>query len=281
MLADYHVHTYYSDDSAYPMEDCVKDAIAKGIEELCFTEHADYGIKYDWDDVKEPVYREVAPGRKELLMNCDYKKYFREIAYLKKKYEGKITIHQGMEFGMQRHTIDRYQKLFDTYPFDFIILSVHEVGDKEFWNNEFQKGRTQEEYNLAYYDELLYLVQHYHDYSILGHLDLITRYDPEGKIDFSIIEPIVTEILKTVIADGKGIEFNTSYHRYGLSCTTPCTEILSLYKDLGGTIITIGSDSHKKEHLSAYIDEAKSILKALGYSSFYTYEAMKPIEHQL
>ena len=58
-------------------------------------------------------------------------------------------------------------------------------------------------------------------------------------------------------------------------------DILKLYKELGGKIITIGSDSHKPEHLGAYIDEAKELLKEIGFDSFCTFEKMKPIFHQL
>ena len=88
-------------------------------------------------------------------------------------------------------------------------------------------------------------------------------------------------IRDSVIADGKGIEFNTSYHRYGLKNTTPSIDILKLYKELGGEIITIGSDSHKPEHLGAYIDEAKGILKEIGFTRFCTFEKMKPIFYEL
>lgn len=49
MLTDYHVHCEFSDDSVYPMEDVVRDAIGLGLEEICFTDHVDYGIKVDWD----------------------------------------------------------------------------------------------------------------------------------------------------------------------------------------------------------------------------------------
>ena len=48
MLADYHVHTEFSDDSREPMEEQVKKAISLGLTELCFTDHVDYGIKKDW-----------------------------------------------------------------------------------------------------------------------------------------------------------------------------------------------------------------------------------------
>ena len=70
-------------------------------------------------------YRKGGPGEPEKmpLANVDYPKYFEKIEFLRKKYP-EIVIKQGMEFGIQMHTIDLYQKLFDKYSFDFIILSV-------------------------------------------------------------------------------------------------------------------------------------------------------------
>ena len=54
------------------------------------------------------------------------------------------------------------------------------MDDKEFWTQDFQKGKTQQEYNEQYYEEMLYVVKNYKDYSVLGHMDLITRYDEAG-----------------------------------------------------------------------------------------------------
>ncbi len=283
MKADYHVHTEFSDDSVYPMEDVVKDAIAMELDELCFTDHVDYGIKNDWDDGTEIKYRSGIPGEpeNEPIMNVNYPVYYETYKRLQKEYGDKISLKLGMEFGMQAHTIEKYEKLFARYPFDFIILSVHQVEDKEFWTQDFQHGRTQKEYNERYYEELLYLVQNYHHYSVLGHMDLIVRYDKEGIYPFEKLKPILTEILKIVIADGKGIEVNTSSHRYGLKDLTPSRDILRLYRELGGRIITIGSDSHKKEHLGAYIEETKQELKSLGYKEYCTFDKMKPIYHEL
>ena len=275
MLADYHVHTEFSNDSIYPMEEVIKDAISLGIKDICFTDHVDYGPYRDWDDPRGIQYRPGDEGEPErvALTNVDYKKYFSMIEKMREKYREKI--------GVQTHTIPEYEKLFRSYPFDFIILSIHQAGDQEFWTNEFQNGRTQQEYNEGYYKELLSVVQNYHNYSVLGHMDLIVRYDSYGVYPFEKLKPLLTEILKTVIADGKGIEVNTSNHRYGLSDMTPSRDILKLYKELGGTIITIGSDSHKKEHLGAYIDWAKEELRKLGYTQFCTFEKMQPIFHEL
>ena len=283
MFADYHVHTCYSDDSEYPMEEVVKDAISLGLEEICFTDHVDYGVKRDWDDPRGMLYRRGGPGEPEhmALANVDYPRYVAEIAALKEKYRDQITLKMGMEFGMQAHTIPQYEKLYSAWPVDFILLSVHQVEDREFWTQDFQRGRTQAEYNLRYYEELLALVQQYRNYSVLGHMDLISRYDRAGSFPFERIRPIVTEILKTVIADGKGIEVNTSSHRYGLHDLTPSIDILRLYHGLGGRIITIGSDSHRKEYLGAHIQSTMEMIKDLGYIEIYTFDQMLPIPHKL
>ena len=79
MLADYHTHTYYSDDSECPMEEMVRKAVAIGLDEIAFTEHVDYGVKTD--------------------LNCDYEAYFEETDRLKGEYRDRITIKAGIEFG--------------------------------------------------------------------------------------------------------------------------------------------------------------------------------------
>lgn len=276
MFADYHVHTAFSDDSIYPMEDVIQDALKMKMDEICFTEHVDYGIKVDWDSGQEIVYRGTEP-----MANANYPEYMKSIAQMKEKYGHQIRIKTGMEFGMQQHTIPQFQALFDRYDFDFIILSIHQVHDLEFWNQAFQKSKTQKEYNEEYYQEMLNVVQNYKDYSVLGHMDLINRYDPQGIYPFEQVQPWIKEILKIIIRDGKGIEINTSSKRYGLNDSTPSQQILRLYKKLGGTILTIGSDSHKPEHLGVYIQESKKMLKDLGFTSYCTYEKMKPIFHSL
>ena len=283
MKADYHVHTEFSDDSVYSIEQVVQDSIAMGLDEICFTDHVDYGVKNDWDNAGEIMYRKGLPGEPQNMpiLNVNYPLYYETYQKLQKQYGRKITLKLGMEFGMQAHTIKQYEKLFARYPFDFIILSVHEVEDKELWTQDFQRGRAQKEYNERYYEELLYLVQNYHNYSVLGHMDLITRYDKAGNYPFEKLRPIITEILKIVIADGKGIEINTSSHRYGLKNLTPSRDILRLYQELGGRIVTIGSDSHKPEHLGAFIDETKLELTKLGFMEFCTFDKMQPVYHPL
>ncbi len=283
MICDYHIHTAFSDDSSYPMETVVQDAIGLGLEEICFTDHVDYGLKRDWDDPRGIRYRPGDVGEAEWMpaTNVDYPRYYEAVTALRNQYRDRISIKLGLEFGIQRHTIPEYEAIFSKYPFDFIILSIHQIEDRELWNQKYQNPLTQEEAYLGYYQELLTVMERYHDYSVLGHLDLISRYDKRGGYPFEKVKPLVAEILKTAIRDGKGIELNTSSRRYGLPDLTPSREILKLYRDLGGTILTIGSDSHKPAHLGAYIRETQEELKALGFTHHCTYDRMEPVFHRL
>jgi len=278
MLADYHVHTEFSDDCKEEMETVVRQAIALGIKELCFTDHVDYGIKVDQDE-----YQKMSESEKIKVgtnLNVNYPVYFQKIRSLRAKYQTEITIRQGLEFGIQTHTIDRYEKLFSAYPLDFVILSCHQVGDREFWNGDFQKGKTPKEYNECYYEEIYSCIKRYKNYSVLGHLDMIQRYNDEV-YPFEASKELITDILRLVICDGKGIEVNTSSFRYGLKDLTPCTEILKLYLELGGQILTIGSDCHKAAEAGDRILHVRDVLKEIGYTQFCTFENMVPVFHSL
>ncbi|MDO4273378.1 MAG: histidinol-phosphatase HisJ family protein [Eubacteriales bacterium] len=256
MLADYHVHTCYSDDSQCLMENMILQGLKNGLDEIAFTEHVDYGIKTD--------------------LNCNYPSYFKAVEIYKKKYAGKITLKTGIEFGVQSQTIPLFQKDFETWPFDFIILSNHQVDNKEFWNYQFQEGKSQEEFHRAYYEAIYNVVQKYKNYSVLGHLDMIKRYDDYGNYPDNNIMDIIEKILRQVISDGKGIEINTSSFKYGLNDLMPSKAILKCYHKLGGKIITIGSDTHDAEHLGDHIRQVSGALKELGFTHFCTFEKMQP-----
>lgn len=272
MKADYHLHTSFSDDSIYPMEQLVLDAINLGLDEICITDHVDYGIKYDLDDPNKPD---------PCVLNVDYPTYFKTLDCLCAQHKDQITIKKGLEFGIQHHTIPQYEKLFETYPLDFVLLSIHQIHDLEFWNQDFQKGKTLAQYNEEYYDALYDLVKNFKKYSVLAHMDLIVRYDQKGRYPFENVKPKIEQILKQVIADHKGIEVNTSSFQYGLDDLMPSRQILKLYHDLGGTIITIGSDAHQKQYVANQIELVKKELKDIGFTHFHTFDKMRPIAHEL
>ena len=276
MFVDYHVHSDFSEDSSHIMPQVIEDAIEKGLDEICFTEHVDYGVREDW-----PTDLAYVLGGEKRLFNAPYEAYYQLFNQCKEKYQDKIILKFGLEFGIQKHTIPQYEQLFKRYPFDFILLSIHEVENKEFWNYDFQQGKTLSECYRAYYEELLTVVKNFDNYSCLAHFDLIRRYVDKSIDTFEQHKDIITEILQHVIKQGKGIEINTSSFRYQIPGYTPSIEILKLYHQLGGKIITLGSDSHQKAQLGAYLSEARLLLKAIGFSHYCTFDQMQPIFHTL
>lgn len=263
MLADYHLHTSFSADCDNNMEGAIQRAIELQLDEVCFTEHLDYGNKWDYP--------------------CDCEGYWREWRRCQERYCDQIGIRFGMEFGMQVYTIPRFQEIFARYPLDFVILSCHQIDGCQFGSFSFYKGKEKEQKacNRIYYEEILRLIEQYTDYSVLGHLDVIRRYERSEYYEFEQVKDLVEEILRRVIAQGKGIEVNTSSFRYKLPDLTPGREILKMYKELGGEILTIGSDAHTNEWIGCEIKSIQDELKEMGFHAIYTFDQMQPVRHEL
>lgn len=287
MLADYHLHSEFSDDSEERMEDQIRQGIWLGLDEMCFTDHVDYGVKRDWTDDVE--WREEVDGftgktRRDPLANVNYPEYFAKLMRMQKTFGDRIAIKRGLEFGIQTITVAQYDRLYADWAdeLDFVLLSMHQVDNLEFWTQDFQRGRTQEEFRTRYLEEILAVQQQFKHYSVLAHLDLLARYDQCGPYPFEKERDLYAEILRQAIADGKGIEVNTSSWHYGLSDTTPSRDILRLYKDLGGEIVTIGSDAHSTKYLGDHLRDAQDILKnEIGIDAICTFDRMVPTFHKI
>ena len=131
-------------------------------------------------------------------------------------------------------------------------------------------------YQAGYYTGIYELICQYKLYSVLGHLDLIKRYDRRGDYPDEKILPLAEKIMKQAIADEKGIEVNTSTRRYGMPGTSPSRRLLELYHDLGGRIITIGSDAHDPAHIAADFHRAEEVLRECGFRYYTIFEKRQP-----
>jgi histidinol-phosphatase (PHP family) len=89
------------------------------------------------------------------------------------------------------------------------------------------------------------------------------------------------DILKTVIDKGISLEVNTSGLRQGLGQTLPNTDLIKFYKELGGELITVGSDAHHARDLGADIKETAELLKSLGFKYITRYKDRKPYMQKL
>lgn len=84
------------------------------------------------------------------------------------------------------------------------------------------------------------------------------------------------EILKIIIRNGKGMEVNTSGLRQSAEECLPGLDIISFYKQLGGEIITVGSDAHIADDVGKGIREAIEIIKLAGFNFMTVYTSRQP-----
>lgn len=261
MLWDTHMHSQYSGDSDTPQDEMVKAAITKNLKGICFTDHLD--IDY--------------PGEPELFL-LDLPNYAASVAALREKYQETLPIRFGVELGLQPHLAALHSDILSQYPFDFVIGSSHVVHGFDPYYPAFYEGRTEEACYLEYFESILENIDAFDGFDVYGHIDYVVRYGPNRNEQYSYekYSDVIDEILKLLIAKGKGIEINTGGFKYGLGHPNPTEEIIARYREFGGEIITIGADAHKPEHVAYDFEKVPDILKTAGFSYYTVFKERKP-----
>lgn len=265
VTADCHLHSSFSGDSAAPMEEMILSGIAKGLKTMCFTEHHDI----DYPDSPEGA-------GSIFLLNTD--SYLYDLARLKEKYQGQIRLLFGVELGLQPEILRKTAVYAKSYEFDFIIGSSHICHGKDPYYPAFYEGRSEEEAYREYFTSILENVKKFSNFDVYGHLDYVVRYGPGKDQNYSYdkYRDIFDEILNTLLENGKGIELNTGGIEKGMKEFHPCTDILKRYRQLGGEIITIGSDAHDSSHIAGYFSRAAEVLEACGFRYYTVFQQRTP-----
>lgn len=253
--ADHHVHTNYSPDSDASIEGYLVKAKELGLDYVMFTDHIDMGTK----DL-------------EFQEHIDYDEYFKTMKALEEKYG--IPIRVGVEIGYEKNYKEEIDEFLSRHPFEFVISSLHYGDGKDFYLGDFFHGKTQYESYLRYFEILLEMVENFSNFEVVGHLDYIIRYGPfdHRGYDYGDYKEIIDNILKAIIKKDKGIELNTSGLRGGLEATFPKTEVLKRYRQLGGKIISLGSDAHFNEHYYGDIADGIDFLRSLGFTEISSFK---------
>ncbi len=294
IVADYHVHSNFSSDCSIPMEEMVEQALHLGLSKLCFTDHMDID------------YPQTTDGYSFVFT---LEEYLTKLEEIKAKYHSRIEILTGVELGLQPDISDKLKSFVNRYPFDFIIGSSHVVDHIDPYYKNYWEKLSEEDGILKYFQSIIDNCRAFKDFHVYGHLDYIVRYTPSMSIyknykkaqatngqnivlqnsaapvyqeySYAKYADILDEVLKTLLSNQKGIEINTSGLKYGLGHTHPKQEILKRYKELGGELITIGSDAHKPEHLAYGFEPTAELLRSLGYRYYAMFIQGKPIMQRL
>lgn len=271
IIGDYHVHSDFSGDSKASMESMIERAIELGLKKICFTDHMDYDY----------------PHKGDISFVFDPKPYVQKLQLMKEQYQNRIEVLTGIELGLQPQAEEAIQKLMKEYTFDFVIGSTHVVDYVDPYFPEYWEHRTKEDGIRDYFRTIIDNCKRFHEYFLVyGHLDYIIRYVPtadEKKADYFYEEyqELLDEALRTILEYQKGIEVNTAGLKYGLGYAHPKAAVLKRYLELGGELITIGSDAHKPEHLCYDFQLMPDYLRNLGFKYYSTFRNGKPIYEKL
>lgn len=270
ITADYHLHSSFSGDSDTPMVEMVLQGIKTGLKWMCFTEHQDFDF---------PISKEFPAG----FFETNPDSYLYDFLKYKEKYADRIKLRFGIELGMQPHLSKKNAAFAKAHEYDFIIASSHLCNGQDPGFPEFYEDKTQEEGYRIYFESILDNLKVYSNFDVYGHLDYVVRYGPKKDEGYSYekYRDIFDAILKKLIAEDKGIELNTKGLSKGLRDVNPCTAIIRRYRELGGEIITVGSDAHTPEQIAAHFEQAAAILTACGFRYYCTFENRTAAFHKL
>lgn len=263
ITADFHLHSSHSGDSDTAMEDMILAGIEKGLNTMCFTEHNDF----DFPDSDED------PGS-IFLLNTD--SYLYDLLKSKEKYADKIKILFGVELGLQAtpETFRKNAVFARSYDFDFIIGSSHICNGKDPYYPAFYEGRSEEEAYMEYFTSIIDNIKKFTNFDVYGHLDYVVRYGPNKDKNYSYekYKDVFDKILTLLIENGKGIELNTCGLEKSTRDFNPCMDVVKRYRELGGEIITIGSDAHYTTDIAKHFSKAEEVLKECGFKYYSVFE---------
>lgn len=267
-LADYHIHSRISPDARSSMKELAEAGIAAGLDELCFTDHV------------EPL----CWGSDQLRESYDWAALSDEFAEAKTAVGDRIRLRLGIELGDAFCDFSHTEKLLSDAPeLDFVIGSVHLIGHQGGHQDLYFFDPADEQaarVGFADYLERVHQMADWGKFSVLGHLTLPLRYLNENRgfnLSFDGFEAEVEDIFRTLIRNGCGIELNTNRGNTPL----PDGKWLRMYREMGGEIITLGTDAHNTKYVGCAVRERQELLRECGFKRFCTFERRKPIWHEL
>ena len=263
-LIDLHMHTSSSFDGHYSAAEMCEAAVNAGLSVITFTDHFDV----DFFEAHRLGERQVTS--------------YEDVVSAQAAFAHRLKVLVGIEVGQGTYEPELTKKSLEKYSYDFIIGSIHNLRKTpDFCELDYTNMTIDEVYGLLdkYFEEM-HLLAKWNGFDTLAHLTYPLRYIMGNygiKVDLKKYDGIVDEIFKTVISNGKALEINTSGLRQKIGVTMPTVDYVRRFKELGGELLTIGSDAHFTEHVGAGINEGFAIAEAAGLEYVTYFEKHKPV----
>ncbi len=262
---DLHMHTDSSFDGNYSALEMCASAVKNGLSVIAFTDHfdVDFFERHNLDTRQRTSYEGILSAREE--------------------FSDRITVMRGIEMGQPTYDVPLTEKSLARYEYDFVIGSIHNLREMpDFGDLDYKSMAADEIYSLLdkYFEEELILAK-WNGFDTLAHLTYPMRYIVQAgrkEIELSRYDGITDEIFKVLIANGKALEINTSGLRQPIGKTMPTENYVRRFRELGGELLTLGSDAHFTEHVGAGIDNGYEIAENCGFEYVTYFKDRKPVQ---
>lgn len=261
-IMDLHVHTDNSFDGNHSIMYMCEKACEKNVSAVAFTDHVEADCYY------EEHYDKVA-----------IQSYF-DTVKARSAFDGKLIVCSGIELGEACFKPDVADKIITERKYDIVVASIHNLrGEQDFCFFDYAdydvEGILDE-----YFDEELNLVQWGH-FDTLAHLTYPLRYiagEQRIPVDMNRFKKKTDEIFRLLAEKDKALEINASGLFQKLKSTMPGEDMVKRFKELGGKLVTVGSDSHFAQRIGNGIQEGMELAKRCGFDSVALFKDREPIE---
>ncbi len=271
-LFDYHLHSIYSPDGSMEMETIVNRARELGLAEICITDHVEVDSSFgdEWQTSTETL--------RALLSDLNR---------MQELTDG--FVKRGAELAFPDHnpgTVKDMVSLVNPDDFDFIIVSLHQYQGESPFSDTFFRERTLAEGAATYIRSINERIREFPTeyYDVLGHIDFVVKgfhgcKDP--RLSLSFFEEELRELFRYLIDNGKTLEVNTSIYRSLPGNKVHGLDWLTLFAQMGGEFVTIGSDAHREEQIGYRLKDALNLIREAGIPYLATFDKRRAILHKI
>jgi histidinol-phosphatase (PHP family) len=257
-FVDYHTHTEFSPDSDAEMLTVCEQAARLGLSRLAITDHVEISAFYQNGYDKTSALS------------------FEKAGEMQRLFKGRLDVIRGIELGQPTHDLDTAERLLKEYDFDFVLGALHNLkGEKDFYYYDFESVDVRSVMD-RYFAEMLEIVR-WGRFHSLAHLTYPFRYIPRDKYpeDYSFWRDEIDEILRLLASKGIALEINTSGLRQQIGKLMPDLAIIKRFRELGGEMVTVGSDAHKAEDVGKNILDGIRAAASAGFGHIAAFKGGK------
>ncbi|MDQ6955195.1 MAG: histidinol-phosphatase HisJ [Mariprofundaceae bacterium] len=257
-VPDYHMHTPRCNHAVGSVEDYVKIAIQRGLKEVGISDHSPMPNGFD------------AAWRMDASELPDY---LQEVEHARDHFSSQITVRIGLEADFYPGTEEAVKSMIDAYAWDYVMGSVHYIGDWAFDNPDEAYRWDAMDYEDAYCDyfDLVARSAQAGMFDVIGHPDLIKKFGQRAPLGSIRVDKAESLMLDAVQASGAVLEISSAGLRKPIGEVYPHTNIVKKAAAMA-IPFCFGSDAHAPNEVAYAMDECLHILQGHGIYELVTFE---------